>query len=122
MIEAFAFQRADVFAEQREHQGLLRADDLQSQQQDPAKGQPQDADDHHQGAQRAGHVADARADQQEKRCDVEHDDSDENGHAVLSFVENDFVHILNTVLLKNVNVFDIKIISQRYFLSRAILL
>ena len=86
-VEALALERADVLSEEREHQRLLRLEDAQAAQRDPAERQHDDAQDDE--GQKAHMDAD---DQENDRGDVESDLKQQHEHAVFVTGDDLFFH------------------------------
>ena len=86
-VEALALECADVLAEQRQHQRLLRLEDAQAAQRDPAERQHDDAQDDE--GQKARIDAD---DQKNDRGDVENKLEQQHEHAVFVTGDDLFFH------------------------------
>ena len=86
-VEALALERADVLAEQRQHQRLLRLQNAQAAQWDPAEQQQDDAKD--DKGQKARIDAD---DQKNDRGDVENKLEQQHEHAVFVTGDDLFFH------------------------------
>lgn len=86
-VETLALERADVLAEQRQHQRLLRLQNAQAAQWDPAEQQQDDAKD--DKGQKARIDAD---DQKNDRGDVENKLEQQYEHAVFVTGDDLFFH------------------------------
>ena len=86
-VEALALERANVLAEQRQHQRLLRLQNAQAAQWDPAEQQQDDAKD--DKGQKARIDAD---DQKNDRGDVENKLEQQHKHAVFVTGDDLFFH------------------------------
>ena len=99
-IETRILECADIFAEECEHQRLLRLEHLQATKGDPADGQPKDAGD--QRGQTEHHAVveqDTAEDHQRKPGQIQQNEQEQHRHAVFLVVQYDFLHDTNLPLI-----------------------
>ena len=92
-VKALALQRAGIFAEQGQHQGLLGLEHLQPAQKDPAQAKPGNENYHDGHEQRTQPAAEEpHAHYAQRGDDVTQEHGQQHQHAVLFIIENFLVH------------------------------